>query len=181
MELSADGRYVLSKGEHTIRAEDEAGNATEITVSIGHVEIEDAAVAPTCEKDGLSAGTHCARCDKVLIEQKTIPAKGHTVHIDEGKAATCEESGLTEGKHCSECGKVLIEQKRIAPLGHQMEDGVCSRCGKQESVEGEKPVQPPKDTDTSAAADPLFWTFLAGSSLGAVIAVHRRRRQRGER
>lgn len=38
---------------------------------------EDKAVAATCTKSGLTEGSHCQYCKKVLTEQKEIPATGH--------------------------------------------------------------------------------------------------------
>lgn len=37
----------------------------------------DKAVAATCTKSGLTEGSHCEYCKKVLTEQKEIPATGH--------------------------------------------------------------------------------------------------------
>jgi hypothetical protein len=57
-------------------------------------------------------------CGLVFVEQKTIPAKGHTEVVDPAKAATCKEYGLTEGKHCSECGEITVPQKTVGKVPH---------------------------------------------------------------
>ena len=44
---------------------------------LGHAEVIDEAVAPTCDNAGLTEGKHCSRCDTVLIEQVTLAALGH--------------------------------------------------------------------------------------------------------
>ncbi len=111
-----------------------------------HTEVIDAAVAATCTETGLTAGSHCSHCGKVLVAQDTTPATGHTEVIDNAKDPTCMESGLTEGKHCSVCNEILLAQKEIPATGHTevidkavaatcTETGLtagshCSRCGK---------------------------------------------------
>ena len=86
--------------------------------ALGHTEVTDAAVPATCTEDGLTEGSHCDVCGKVLVAQTVVPAKGHTEVTDEAVAPTCEETGLTEGSHCSVCGEVLVAQEEIAALGH---------------------------------------------------------------
>ncbi len=54
------------------------------------------AKAATCTEDGNTAGSYCAKCDKVFTQSKVIPAKGHS-----WKDATCSEP-----KTCTSCGKI---------------------------------------------------------------------------
>ena len=110
---------------------------------LGHTEVIDAAVAPTCTQVGFSEGKHCSVCNKVVIAQQSIDALGHTEVIDAAIAPTCTQVGFSEGKHCSACGEILIAQKIIPENGHNYvatfvaptakEDGVtkhtCSNCG----------------------------------------------------
>ncbi len=42
-----------------------------------HVIVNDEAVDPTCESNGLTAGKHCSVCGKVYVSQQVIPALGH--------------------------------------------------------------------------------------------------------
>ena len=108
----------------------------------GHTAVTDAAVAAACETTGLTEGSHCSICGKVLTEQTVVPATGHTAVTDAAAAAACETTGLTEGSHCSVCGKVLTEQTVIPAAGHKWseyrESGKvkrkCSVCGKTETV-----------------------------------------------
>ena len=95
----------------------------------GHTEVLDEAIPATCTESGLTEGSHCSECKKVIIPQEVIGLKPHNEVTDTGTPATCTDYGLTEGSHCSECGKVLIKQELIYPIPHNMIDGVCSMCG----------------------------------------------------
>ena len=86
--------------------------------ALGHTEVVDAKVAPTCTESGLTEGKHCSVCNDVLKAQEAIAALGHTEVVDAKVEPTCTESGLTEGKHCSICNKVFIAQEVINALGH---------------------------------------------------------------
>ena len=83
-----------------------------------HTEVIDPAVAPTCTEEGLSAGSHCAECNKILTAQVAVPTVPHTEVIDPAVAPTCTEEGLSAGSHCAECGSVIISQNAISALGH---------------------------------------------------------------
>lgn len=103
---------------------------------------------PTCTKDGLSPGSHCSVCGKIIIAQKVIAKKGHTVVIDEVISATCEHYGEKIG-HCSECGEIITEQ--IAKISHidNDYDNKCDVCGnkvtEKPTVELEEDKMPAKD------------------------------------
>jgi len=57
--------------------------------ALGHDEVVDPAVPPTCTESGLSEGRHCQRCGEVLAKQTEVPATGHT--CENGFCTSCGE------------------------------------------------------------------------------------------
>ncbi|MBE6687465.1 MAG: hypothetical protein E7591_09615, partial [Ruminococcaceae bacterium] len=106
---------------------------TEEVAALGHTEVVDAAVAPTCTETGLTEGKHCSVCGTVTVAQTVVAALGHTEVIDAAVAPTCTATGLTEGKHCSVCNEVLTAQTVVAALGHSYDAVVtaptCTEAG----------------------------------------------------
>ena len=83
-----------------------------------HVGKEVARTEATCTTAGKTAGSYCSVCNKVLKEQQTIPATGHSPVTDAAVAATCTTAGKTAGSHCSVCNTVLEAQQTIPATGH---------------------------------------------------------------
>ncbi len=106
--------------------------------ALGHTEVIDAAVDPSCTATGLTGGKHCSVCDKILVAQWTIAALGHTEVTDAAVAPTCTTTGLTEGKHCSVCNEILIAQETIAAQGHTevTDAAVAASCTETGLTEG---------------------------------------------
>ncbi len=69
---------------------------------------------PSCTATGLTEGSKCSICNKVLVAQDTVPMVEH-----EWVDATCEAA-----KHCDVCGESEGE-----PADHNYVDGVCGWCG----------------------------------------------------
>ena len=86
--------------------------------ALGHTEVVDAAVAPTCTQTGLTEGKHCSVCNTITVGQNIVDALGHTAVTDEAVAPDCTNAGLTEGNHCSVCNEVLVAQTVVDALGH---------------------------------------------------------------
>ncbi len=84
--------------------------------------VTDGAVAPTCTKSGLTEGSHCAACDKVIIKQEEIPAIGHKEDKDASIyiAPSCDKNGYVK-RVCGVCGEIF-GSSTIAPTGHKYTD-----------------------------------------------------------
>ena len=106
--------------------------------ALGHSPVADSAVAATCTDTGLSEGSHCFRCNTVLVAQEAIPALEHIVVADAAVDASCTDSGLTQGSHCSRCNAVLVAQETIPALGHDaaIDEAVDATCTESGLTEG---------------------------------------------
>ncbi len=116
----------------------------DVTIDIlPHVPVTDFGVAPGCESEGLTEGSHCATCGEVIVAQEVIPALGHeTKTFTRVSNPTCTQTGL-ETSVCTRCGETI--ERVIPATGHTEEvlpgtpatctetglsDGVrCSVCG----------------------------------------------------
>jgi len=130
-----------------------------------HTVVTDAAVEATCTTDGLTEGSHCSVCRKVIVAQEVIPAYGHTEVIINSVAASCTENGMTEGKCCAACQEILIAQEVIPALGHNMVDGTCTRCGFAEEVGGPQIVSQPVDYVGLVGDNATFTVVAEGEGL----------------
>ena len=72
-----------------------------------HKEVIDEAVAPTCDKTGLTEGKHCADCKTVIVKQKKVPVAHE--YVEE-----IVRPSMLEGKYvkvkCKLCGYEIKEK-----------------------------------------------------------------------
>lgn len=97
----------------------------------GHVPVVMPYKAATCTASGLTEGSKCEKCGKILFAQSTIPANGHKLSAPVVyKAPTCTAEGIMH-ETCTVCGH--IRKTTILSPGHKYQsvvtDPTCSDAG----------------------------------------------------
>ncbi len=82
-----------------------------------HTPVAIPAVDPTCEETGLTEGSKCSVCGKILVEQIIIEKLEHQIIVSEKVEPTCTDEGYTVVK-CTRCG-LIANADKVAPLGHE--------------------------------------------------------------
>ena len=88
--------------------------------AIGHKEILDKAVKPTCIESGLTEGKHCSVCGEILKIQEKVPATGHkygewkilnkaTIFVPEKRIHSCKVCKYKETQNVGEKLKPTIK------------------------------------------------------------------------
>ncbi len=91
--------------------------------ALGHTEVTDAAVAPTCTETGLTEGSHCSVCNEVFVAQSVVDALGHTegdAVVENEIAPDCTNTGSYDNVvYCSVCSVELSrEGVVVSATGH---------------------------------------------------------------
>ena len=108
----------------------------ELVAALGHNMIDDEKIEPTCTEPGMSAGSHCDRCDHTE-GFSVIPAVGHTYNDGEITVApSCEATGVKTFTCQNGCGDTYTED--VAALGHTPGEAAtcyvaqtCTVCGEE--------------------------------------------------
>ena len=104
----------------------------------GHDKVTDNAVAATCTETGLTEGSHCSKCGKILIAQEVIPAS-HT-YCTAIIAPTCTAVGYATHT-CSVC-EFTYNSDTVDAKGHKADSvefenivpATCTAAGSKDSV-----------------------------------------------
>ena len=97
---------------------------TERIPMLGHEIVSIPASEPTCTEVGYSAGSKCARCDKVIVEPLERAALGHAWSAWDDDRVSCDEVG-TRTRTCARCQEVEIEE--ISAGTHTWDFGVITQ------------------------------------------------------
>ena len=97
---------------------------TERIPLLGHEIVDIPAVDPTCTEAGHTAGSMCARCDKIIVEPIERSALGHAWGVWDDDRGSCDEVG-TRSRTCSRCSEVEIEE--IAAGTHSWDLGTITK------------------------------------------------------
>ena len=104
-------------------------NTKEIIGALGHQEVVDYAIDPTCTATGLTEGSHCSRCSVILVAQQVVDIIPHTpgnwTVVDN---STCTAKGL-EQRLCVDC-QYQIDTREIEMLDHNrvFHEGKSATC-----------------------------------------------------
>ena len=81
-----------------------------------HAEETIAAVEPDCTQTGLTEGVKCSECGEILVEQKTVAAKGHTPKVIGAIEPEIGVVGYTGDTVCDVCGELLQKGEEIPAI-----------------------------------------------------------------
>ena len=95
---------------------DELSRRNMLVDKLGHIYIIDTSIAPTCTEAGLTEGSHCGRCNEILVAQEVIPPIGHKYGEWVEIKAPGKDTKGSESRYCEKCD--YCETRDIAPLGY---------------------------------------------------------------
>ncbi len=94
---SFDAAYPMSSTDYDIEAaESDTGK---------HTVVYDAGAEPTCTEKGMTEGTHCSNCGRILSGHEEIEALDHDLEIFLPVEPTATTDGNIAYCHCLRCGK----------------------------------------------------------------------------
>ncbi len=111
---------------------EQATQTSATTEAHEHTAVIDAAIEPTCIKQGWTEGSHCLVCGEILVKQSPIDKAGHKTDFTPAVAPTCTAEGKGEGTACTVCGLQIIAPPVIRKAAHDYLFGKCRVCGTTE-------------------------------------------------
>ena len=139
------GKYKTTKaptctaqGEETATCTRCNKTETQSVPRIDHTEVTVKATAPTCTKQGKTAGKKCSVCGKITVEQESVPSLGHELgDYEVTKAPTCTAKGVKTAK-CIRC--TYTETADVAKVAHTevTVKATAPTCTKQGKTAGKK-------------------------------------------
>ena len=127
-----------AQGEETATCTRCTGTKTQSVPRIAHTEVTVKAVAPTCTKQGKTAGKKCSVCDKIIAQQESVPALGHDYAMYKiTKNPTCTAQG-EETATCTRCTSTKTQSVPRIDHTEVTVKAVATTCTKQGKTEGKK-------------------------------------------
>ncbi len=105
--------------------------------ALGHMEVTDEAVAPTCTATGLTEGSHCSVCKEVLVAQQIVNETGHTPGEWIVNKPATESAEGERHKLCGTCGEVV--EREILPMLPASSEEPNGSASEENSASGEEP------------------------------------------
>ena len=99
-----------------------------VVASTGHTAVTDPGMAPTCTAYGLTEGSHCADCNAVLIEQKTLPMLAHT--YADGQCTVCGEADTTVTPFAEGQSGSFVVAAKVGDIYYAMPNSFPTSAGK---------------------------------------------------
>ena len=99
-----------------------------------HNEVIDNGYLPTCEKDGLTDGSHCSICNTIIIKQETINKTGHNYKLNSELSNTEKliyECSCGESYEIINDGTIICEEHTNTKW-EIVEEATCDKLGKKE-------------------------------------------------
>ncbi len=140
---------------------------TKEIASKGHTAVTDKAVAATCTSNGLTEGSHCSVCNIIIVEQKTVKSKGHTMSSKRVAATSNREEYTLH--YCTSCPYSYEEfsatTSPIKFISHN--NGTCSVTGLNDTTI-ENLVIPTKSPSGDTVVAVSDRAFIRNSTLKSV-------------
>ena len=106
----------------------------EIFVTFEHQPEVLEAVEPTCTETGLTEGSKCSVCGKILVEQEEVEMLEHDWVFVPATAGSCTEDAVSYHQECSVCGAKDKDYTVLPAPGHKEEiipavEPTCTETG----------------------------------------------------